>query len=81
VATDDYVTVKEIADIAVAESGLGEAKARYDFAGGDRGWKGDVPIVRFDVTKIKGLGWSAARSAREAVRDSIRAMIQEIRAV
>ena len=78
VATDDYVTVKEIADIAVAESGLEGSEVRYDFTGGDRGWKGDVPIVRFDVTKIKALGWKARRSSGEAVRDSIRSMIEEI---
>lgn len=78
VATDDYITVREIADIAVAESGLEPASVRYDYTGGDRGWKGDVPIVRFDVTKIKDLGWQAKRTSATAVRDSIRSMIQEI---
>lgn len=78
VATDDYITVREIADIAVAESGLEPASVRYDYTGGDRGWKGDVPIVRFDVTKVKQLGWKAGRTSATAVRDSIRSMIHEI---
>lgn len=78
VATDDYLTVKEIADIAVLESGLKPAVVRYEYTGGDRGWKGDVPIVRFAVGKIKTLGWTARRSSREAIRDSIRSMIAEI---
>jgi UDP-glucose 4-epimerase len=51
---------------------------RYDFTGGDRGWKGDVPMVRFDVTKIKALGWRAARTSAEAVRDAVAAMREEI---
>ncbi len=25
---------------------------RFDFTGGDRGWKGDVPVVRFDSSRI-----------------------------
>ena len=78
VATDDYITVKEIADIAVAESGLVPTNVRYEFTGGDRGWKGDVPVVRFDVKKIKSTGWRARRDSAEAVRDSIRAMISQI---
>ena len=78
VATDDYITVNEIADIAVEESGLAPRDVRYEFTGGDRGWKGDVPIVRFDVAKIKSTGWKAQRNSAAAVRDSIRAMIAQI---
>ncbi|MEI9897146.1 MAG: NAD-dependent epimerase/dehydratase family protein [Chthoniobacter sp.] len=65
VATDDYI-------------GLAPGSTRYDFTGGDRGWKGDVPVVRFDVAKIKALGWRAARNSTEAVRDAITAMREEI---
>ena len=77
VATDDYITVKEIADIAVEESGLTPKTVRYEFTGGDRGWKGDVPVVRFDVSKIKSTGWRAQRTSAAAVRDSVRAMIEQ----
>ena len=79
VATDDYITVKEIADIAVCQSGLEIDRVQYDYTGGNRGWKGDVPIVRFDVTKVKATGWKAQRTSKEAVRDSIRSMIKQIR--
>ena len=78
VATDDYITVREIADIAVAESGFAPQSVRYDFTGGDRGWKGDVPVVLFDVAKIKALGWRAGRTSAEAVRDAIAAMREEV---
>ena len=81
VATDDYITVRAIADIAVAVCGLAPGTVRYEFTGGDRGWKGDVPIVRFDVSKIKALGWRAGRTATEAVCDSIAAMRAEIASV
>jgi UDP-glucose 4-epimerase len=78
VATDDYVTVRQIADLAVAIAGLRPDEVRYDFAGGDRGWKGDVPIVRFDCSKIKALGWRNHRSSVEALSDAMEAMRSEI---
>jgi UDP-glucose 4-epimerase len=78
VATDDYITVREIADLAVDVCKLQAGSVQYDFTGGDRGWKGDVPVVRFDVSKIKSLGWRAGRNAVQAVRDSLSAMRAEI---
>jgi UDP-glucose 4-epimerase len=78
VATEDYVTVRQIADLAVAIAGLQPDDVRYDFAGGDRGWKGDVPIVRFDCSKIKALGWKNRRSSAEALSDAMEAMRREI---
>lgn len=77
VATDDYITVREIADIAVEVMGLTGGGVNFRFSGGDRGWKGDVPVVRFNLSKIHGTGWCAKRTSREAIRDSIRAMAQE----
>src|SRR5436190_9430451 len=78
VATDDYITVRQIADLAVTIAGLRPKEVRYEFSGGDRGWKGDVPIVRFDCSKIKGLGWRNRRSSGEALRDAMEAMEREI---
>ena len=78
VATDDYITVTEIADIACDVAGLSPEKVVYDYTGGDRGWKGDVPNVLFDVSKIKALGWKANRSSAKAIQDSISAMKNEL---
>jgi UDP-glucose 4-epimerase len=78
VATDDYVTVREIAEMAVRVSGLQPEKVNYDFTGGDRGWKGDVPVVRFDCSKIKALGWRRRRSSAEALTAAMEAMRKEV---
>ena len=78
VATDNYITVREIADLAVEVCGLVPGSVRYEFTGGDRGWKGDVPVVRFDCTKIKALGWRCRRSSAEAIRGAMAAMRDEI---
>jgi UDP-glucose 4-epimerase len=78
VATDDYITVREIADLAVQVSAISPGKTAYEFTGGDRGWKGDVPIVRFDCSKIKALGWQAQRTSAQAVTDAMKAMREEL---
>ncbi len=76
VATDDYIDVAAIADIVIREMGLEGVRIHY--AGGDRGWKGDVPVVRFDLDKIHRLGWAAKFGSEEAVRLSIREMLEGI---
>jgi UDP-glucose 4-epimerase len=78
VATGDYISVQEIADLAVAVCGLDPNSVSYEFTGGDRGWKGDVPVVRFDSSKIEKLGWKCGRSSSQAIRDSMTAMLKEI---
>jgi UDP-glucose 4-epimerase len=80
VATGDYITVREIADLAVEVVGLGASAVAYEFTGGNRGWKGDVPIVRLDTARIRTLGWVCRRSSREALRDSMRSMLDDVRA-
>jgi UDP-glucose 4-epimerase len=79
VATGDYITVKEIAGLAVECVGLDPSTVDVEFTGGDRGWRGDVPIVRLDTQKIRSLGWSQMRSSREALRWSMLAMLADPR--
>jgi UDP-glucose 4-epimerase len=79
VATGDYITVKEIAGLAVECAGLDSSTVALEFTGGDRGWRGDVPIVRLDTQKIRSLGWSQTRSSREALRWSMLAMLADPR--
>jgi UDP-glucose 4-epimerase len=73
--TGDYVTVTEIADLVVLHMGL--AGVRYEYTGGSRGWKGDVPVVRFRSDKLASLGWRCRHSSTEALLDSIDANIAE----
>lgn len=79
VATGDYVTVTEIARIAVDVVGLAQGSVEFDYTGGDRGWKGDVPVVRLNTDAIRGLGWANARSGREALRSSMQSMLLDAR--
>jgi len=77
VATEDYLTVREIADLAVEAVGLRPDDVEYRFSGGSRGWKGDVPVVRLDTSRIRGLGWKNERNTTEAMRAALDALVEE----
>jgi len=72
VATDDYITVTEIAHIAMEVVGLSADSVELTYSGGRGGWKGDVPVVRFDLTKIRSTGWKCRRTSRQALWDAMR---------
>ena len=75
VATQDHITVTEIADITVQIMGLHDVE--YCYTGGDRGWKGDVPVVRLDSQKIRKLGWNNKYTTPQAIKMSVMSMYEE----
>lgn len=77
VGTGDYITVKEIAEIAIEKLLGPSAQVKFSYTGGDRGWKGDVPIIRMDTEKIRSLGWVCTRSCKQAIERSITEMIAD----
>jgi UDP-glucose 4-epimerase len=79
VATGDYITVTEIAELAVRCLGLSPDAVRFEYTGGDRGWNGDVPIVRLSSERIRALGWECRYPAAEALRRAILSMIEDDR--
>lgn len=76
VATEDHLTVRDVADIVVNE--MGKNAVIYEFSGGARGWRGDVPIYRLDSDKIRGIGWRNIKNSREAVASAVRSLIAEM---
>ncbi len=66
VATLDYITVKEIAEITA--NIMNASNIRFKYTGGKRGWRGDVPIVRLDSNKIRSIGWENKYSSHEAIK-------------
>jgi UDP-glucose 4-epimerase len=79
VATGDYITVTEIADAACECVGVDRNCVRYDYTGGDRGWKGDVPVIRLNTDKLRGLGWRPTHTSGEALRQSMLVMLADLR--
>ncbi len=74
---ESFTTVTRVAQIVTEEMGLKGVKFKY--TGGRRGWPGDVPVIHFNVDKIKKLGWSAKHTSDEAVRLAARRLLGEKR--
>lgn len=80
VATGDYITVTEIAELAVEVVGLSPGSVKFEYTGGDRGWKGDVPVVRLNTDRIQSLGWKCSKTSRQALCVSMGALLEESKA-
>jgi UDP-glucose 4-epimerase len=79
VATGDYVTVTEIAELAVDIAGLPAGGTQFEYTGGDRGWKGDIPVVRLNTDRIRALGWKNQRTSLQALRASMESVLVDAR--
>lgn len=64
------VSATQIGRIVAEEMGLSDV--RFVYTGGHRGWPGDVPVVIYNVDKMKELGWRARHTSAEAVRIAAR---------
>ena len=70
---DSYTSVIRIAEMLAGA--MGQPNCQFSYTGGDRGWTGDVPQVRYDVSRINKLGWHAHYSSDEAVQHAIKDML------
>ena len=77
VSTKDYITVTEIAEMAIKVSGLEIKDVKINYGDSDRGWKADVPKIFLDSDKIRGLGWENRLSSREAMWESLVSMAND----
>lgn len=75
-APRDFTTVQRIAELCIAHSPFPNAGIR--FAGGERGWPGDVPTSRLDPSKLEALGFRVSRTSDRAVEEAIRALSAEV---
>lgn len=70
VGVETATSVTKIADI-VCEV-LGYESVKYNYTGGNVGWKGDVPKFQYNLDKIHATGWSPNYTSDEAVRETVR---------
>jgi UDP-glucose 4-epimerase len=68
VGNDDYITVKEVADIVVNTLGLKGVEYVYKPAEHGVGWRGDVKNIALSINKIRSLGFKPNLTSAEAVR-------------
>lgn len=66
-------TVTHIAEIVADVMRLENVK--FNYTGGDRGWKGDVPSFSYDISKVLSTGWKPKYTSDEAVRRTVQDML------
>lgn len=76
VASADEISVNEIARIAIEEVLPEGSCVNLKYKGKDRGWKGDVPVVRMNTDKIRSLGFAPKFSSAEAIRIAIKGILE-----
>lgn len=75
--TQGGVYVRDIAKTVIDLMGLENVEIK--FAGGERGWPGDVHTVRLDSNKLETLGWKPKYpSAKEAFMAGAKDIIKEL---
>lgn len=71
--SDHSTIVTRIAEIVTEEMGLKDVK--FNYTGGRSGWAGDAPIVLFNISKMKTLGWAPSKDSDGAVRTAARRIL------
>ncbi len=71
--TDSWTGVTTIARMVVEAMGLSDVSINY--TGGNRGWKGDVPQVRFNISKMRQLGYEPKYNSEGAIRKAVEGIL------
>jgi len=69
IATYDWVDVTTLADIMCD---VLKIEPKYHYTGGDRGWKGDIPVIKLSIEKALKTGWKPKYSCEESIRKAVR---------
>ncbi len=70
----DTINVKRIAEIVLEET---KAPQKIYFTGGDRGWIGDVPKIRYNTNKAQKTGWQPKLNSEMAIRTTVIELLNE----
>jgi UDP-glucose 4-epimerase len=78
-AVDDQTTVREITDWTIEAMGISRDAIDVQYGDSPRGWRGDVPYVKLDTSRMTKLGWKPKLSSREATRRTITEIAEQFR--
>lgn len=69
VSSEDTISVNEIADIVSEKMDI---NPDYNYTGGEKGWSGDVPEMRLDITKVKEeTSWTPSYDSKDSVEKTV----------
>ncbi|MFB6145781.1 MAG: NAD-dependent epimerase/dehydratase family protein [Candidatus Nanohaloarchaea archaeon] len=72
IGSEDSISVTEIAEAVSDEM---ELDPEFSYTGGRKGWKGDVPQMRLEVSKLKEEGWKPEKNSEQAIRETARNLL------
>jgi UDP-glucose 4-epimerase len=78
IASEDWITVDEVADGVIKVMGLSSVKKIYKPVLHGIGWPGDVKRIALKIDKIKKLGFKPAMNSRGVVKVTARKLLEEI---
>lgn len=53
---------------------MGLSDVKFNYTGGSRGWKGDVPKMMFRIDKLKEMGWKNEWGSERSVRETVKSL-------
>jgi len=78
IGNKDWISVKDVVNIILRETGLSGIKVIYKPLLHGIGWLGDVKRIALDIKRIESLGWKPTVNSENAVADTIRCLIREL---
>lgn len=77
-AVPDRTSVAQIAEWVLEAMELDRGACRLSYTGGSRGWRGDVPFVNLDTSRLRALGWAPSLGSDASVRRAIGEMAAQL---
>ncbi|WFO75974.1 SDR family NAD(P)-dependent oxidoreductase [Desulfurococcaceae archaeon MEX13E-LK6-19] len=77
VASEDWITINDVANIVLRVLGLNRTKIRYKPLYHGIGWPGDVKKIALSISKIKKLGFKPKYTSKEAVELTIKSYLED----
>ncbi len=78
VASEDWITVDEVADEVIKAMGLSDVKKVYKPLLHGVGWPGDVRKIAIKIKKLQELGFNPTLNSKEAVRNTVKKLLEEL---
>lgn len=73
IGSNDTINSTQIGELVAAEMNLNQVV--FNYTGGTRGWKGDVPRMLLSIEKLQRLGWKPVNNSKSSVVTAIRSLL------
>jgi len=78
VASEDWITVRDVVQIILRELGIENIEILYKPVLHGVGWSGDVKRIALRIDRLKSLGFRPSMNSREAVGKTVQSLIKEL---